>query len=415
MGLATERAPTRVECLLVVGPANLSGMTQPLSIDPDTDDRAGLSSEDRAIEARLALWFRDHGSALIGFSGGVDSAYLACLAVDALGRERVLAVIGRSASYPEEQWVRARNIARDFGVPVLEVSTDELNDARYAANPSNRCYFCKTELWGVLGPIARERGLAVVVDGTNADDLSDHRPGARAAMEHGVRSPLAELGVTKAAIRRLSRARGIPTWTQPASPCLSSRIPYGTAVTIERLRQIEHAERLLREAGVVGDLRVRYHGDLARVEIGSAALDDWTGKASCQVLVRAARSAGFGRVALDVRGFRSGSLNLLGGVVAEPLVRASASSGAGDASRLSQALWRDGIACVVEARERLALVTPSSDDARASALASDMRATILEVARSHGFTHVAIELPAAGSSSTLGDSVAGDDATVPRD
>ena len=389
-------------------------MTQPLSIDPRPNDSAKPSANDHAFEARLLTWFRAHESVLVGFSGGVDSAYLACVAVDALGPEHVLAVIGRSASYPEEQWARARTVARDFGIPVLEVSTDELNDPRYTANPSNRCYFCKTELWGVLAPIASERGFTTIVDGTNADDRSDHRPGARAAMEHGVRSPLAELGFTKMDIRRLSRARGIPTWTQPSSPCLSSRIPYGTAVTIERLHQIERAERLLRDLGVVGDLRVRYHGDLARVEMG-AALDDWTDDASCRSIAGAVRAAGFERAAVDVGGFRSGSLNVLGGVVAEPLVRARDSSGAGDAVSLSEALRCKGITCLVEARERLALVTPLSDDARARSLAPGMRARLEDAARSHGFTHLAIELPLASSSSAVGNTVAGDDATVPRD
>ena len=228
-------------------------MTQSRAVVADVErpDIELPSTDDREAEARLAAWFRDHGSVLIGFSGGVDSAYLACVAVDALGAERVLAVIGRSASYPAEQWERAREVALSFDIPVLEVNTDEVSDPRYAANPSNRCYFCKTELWDTLAPIAHDRDLAVVVDGTNADDLGDHRPGSRAAAEHAVRSPLAELGFTKAAIRRLSRARGIPTWSQPASPCLSSRIPYGTAVTIDRLRQVELAERALRHAGVV--------------------------------------------------------------------------------------------------------------------------------------------------------------------
>lgn len=267
-------------------------------------------------ERRLMDWFRARGSALVGFSGGVDSAYLACAAVEALGGDRVLAVIGRSASYPAEQWARAREVADAFGVPVLEVDTDELNDPRYAANPTNRCYFCKTELWSVLAPIAAERGLAVVVDGTNADDLGDYRPGARAAKEREVASPLAELGFTKDDVRRLSRARGIPTWSQPSSPCLSSRIPYGTSVTADRLREIEAAERAVRALGVRGDLRVRHHGPLARVELGEAELEAWLSPARQEALRDAVTSAGFTRVALDLRGFRSGSLNVLGGVAA---------------------------------------------------------------------------------------------------
>ena len=276
---------------------------------------AALRRDALARERRLVAWLRDAGSAVVGFSGGVDSAYLACVAVEALGRERVLAVIGRSASYPAVQWERARAVADRFAIPVLEVDTDELHDPRYAANPTNRCYFCKSELWSRLGPVAAAQGMAVVLDGTNADDLHDHRPGAQAAREQGVRSPLAELGFGKAEIRLLSRERGIPTWSQPASPCLSSRIPYGTAVTIERLRRIEVAEEALRALGIGGDLRVRDHDDLARVELAADELPRWLDAAAAARMAATLRAAGFARAALDLRGFRSGSLNVLGGVV----------------------------------------------------------------------------------------------------
>ncbi len=261
-------------------------------------------------------WLHDRARVAIGFSGGVDSAYLAVVARRTLGADNVLAVIGRSASYPAEQWAAARNVAAGFDVGVVELDTDELNDPRYAANPSNRCYFCKTELWSRLVPLAQERGFATVVDGTNADDLADYRPGAQAAREHGVLSPLADLGFTKADIREQSRAMGIPTWSQPSSPCLSSRIPYGTAVTPQRLGQVEQAERALRALGVVGDLRVRYHDDLARIELRADALAHWLAPERFALLRDAVTAAGFARVALDLRGFRSGSLNVLHGVTA---------------------------------------------------------------------------------------------------
>lgn len=253
---------------------------------------------------------------LVGYSGGVDSAYLAAVATEALGSDRVLAVIGRSESYPEEQWRAARALAARIGLRVREIGTDELDDPRYAANPTNRCYFCKTELWSRLRAIATEERIDTIVDGTNADDLGDWRPGALAAREHGVRSPLAEVGFTKAEIRERSRARGLPTWSQPSSPCLSSRLPYGTPVTPARLRQVEQAERALRALGIGGDLRVRHHGAVARVELDREQLQRWLSPAHATAIARAVREAGFARVTLDLRGFRSGSLNVLEGVSA---------------------------------------------------------------------------------------------------
>jgi uncharacterized protein len=276
--------------------------------------RAELDSLER--EGRLEAWLRERGHVAIGFSGGVDSAYLAVVARRALGPEGVLAIIGRSASYPAEQWATARRVAESFAVNVHELDTDELADPRYAANPSNRCYFCKTELWGKLVPTARALGFTTVVDGTNADDLADYRPGAQAAREHAVASPLADLGFTKAQIRERSRALGLPTWQQPSSPCLSSRLPYGTGVTVERLAVVERAEAALRALGVTGDMRVRYHDELARVELARDVLDQWMAPERVTALRDAVIAAGFARVAIDLRGFRSGSLNVLHGVTA---------------------------------------------------------------------------------------------------
>lgn len=267
-------------------------------------------------ETDLLAWLRAQPSVLVGFSGGVDSAYLAAVALDALGPARVLAVIGRSASYPAEQWEAARAVAERIALPLLECDTHEIDDPRYAENPTDRCYYCKTELWTLLTRIARERALHAVVDGTNADDLSDWRPGARAAREHGIRSPLAECGLTKGEIRERSAARALPTWSQPASPCLASRLPYGTGVTVSRLAQVERAERALRAIGVAGDLRVRYHDELARVEIAAASLDEWLTPERRRAVRDAVIGAGFARVAIDLRGFRSGSLNVLAGVTA---------------------------------------------------------------------------------------------------
>jgi len=256
--------------------------------------------------ADLRALVRTFPSALLGYSGGVDSALLAVVLRQELGRDRMLAAIGRSASYPEAQWRTAREVADRFDVPVLEVDTHELEDPNYLANPTNRCFYCKTELWGRLVPLARERGLAVVCDGTNADDRGEHRPGRAAGEQVGVRSPLAEAGLTKAAIRAASRELGLPTWDAPAAPCLSSRVQYGLRITPGRLQQVEGAEAYLRELGVRGDLRVRHSGDAARIEVEPA----WIPWAEQQLDAIAARltALGFAHVEVDPRGYRRGSL-----------------------------------------------------------------------------------------------------------
>src|SRR6266576_1875508 len=210
---------------------------------------------------------RGFAAGLVGYSGGVDSALLAVVLRQERGRERVLAVIGRSASYPLAQWEAAQHIAPQFDVPLLALETHELDDPRYLANPPNRCFFCKTELWSRLVPEARTRGFAVVCDGTNADDLHEHRPGYAAGRAAGVRSPLAEAGLTKPDVRWAAHALGLPVWDAPAAPCLSSRVAYGIPITSQRLAQVERAEAYLRELGVTGDLRVRHHGDRGAASI----------------------------------------------------------------------------------------------------------------------------------------------------
>jgi uncharacterized protein len=244
---------------------------------------------------------------LVAFSGGVDSAYLALTANDVLG-PRSLAVTADSASYPDSHRQLALGVARDFALAHEIIHTGELERPEYRANPSNRCYYCKDELYSRLSEVARDRGFTVIADGNNADDRGDYRPGRQAAREHGVRSPLDEAGLTKDEIRELSKQAGLKTWDEPASACLSSRIPYGSEVTDAALRQIERAETVVRELGF-RVFRVRHHETVARLEIArgemARALDpDVNAK-----LVEGVKAAGYQFVSLDLRGYRLGSLN----------------------------------------------------------------------------------------------------------
>jgi uncharacterized protein len=247
------------------------------------------------------------GSVIVAFSGGVDSAYLAVAARSVLG-DRALCVTADSPSYPSRHRELAVSIAERFSLRHEFLQTAEMERPEYVANPSNRCYYCKQELFGRLTALARERGIAAVADGNNADDRGDYRPGREAAREFGVRSPLDEAGLTKDEVRELSRRVDLPTWNEPASACLSSRIPYDSAVTVEKLRMIEQAEEVLRTLGF-RHCRVRHHGDVARIELppadGARAFDPDVRAA----IVRDLKAIGYRYVSVDLEGYRTGSLN----------------------------------------------------------------------------------------------------------
>ena len=262
-----------------------------------------LKTKEAALLARLG----SSDGLLVAYSGGVDSAYLAWAAHTALG-DRALAVTADSPSYPESHRSMAKAVAEQFGLAHRFVGTREVENPDYAANPSNRCYFCKSELFDVLERLRQELGFDAVAYGINSDDTGDFRPGHQAAEEHRVLSPLLDAGLSKSEIRQLSREAGLPSADLPASACLSSRIPYGMEVTPEKLRQIDRAEDALRELGF-RQVRVRHHGDLARIELAPDELGASVDTARMRLMSKALHDLGFRYVALDLDGYRTGSLN----------------------------------------------------------------------------------------------------------
>jgi pyridinium-3,5-biscarboxylic acid mononucleotide sulfurtransferase len=277
---------------------------------PEPLQSLGVAAAPKLAKMRASL--SELGSALVAFSGGVDSTFVLKVAVEVLG-EKAVALTAMSASVAPEERLEAVRLAKLLGARHVLVDSGELDNPAYRQNPTDRCYFCKSELYMLCERSRVELGLAAVVDGFNADDTKDHRPGHRAAQEARVHSPLAQAGLTKDEIRALSHAAGLPTWDKPAMPCLASRIPYGTAVTEERLLKVGSAESELRALGL-RTFRVRYHGDIARLEVSAEELPRFADADFRQRVNAALRAQGFKYVALDLEPFRSGRLNEAAGI-----------------------------------------------------------------------------------------------------
>ena len=257
--------------------------------------------------AQLQTLFAQMDRALIAYSGGIDSTLVAKVAYDVLG-DRALAVTAESPSLMPEDLEDARVQAADIGIAHRIVQTHEMDNPDYTSNPVNRCYFCKSELHDTLKPLAQELGYPYVIDGVNADDLRDYRPGIQAAKERGVLSPLADVGITKFEVREISKQLGLPWWDKPSQPCLSSRFPYGELITTEKLHRVGRCERYLRDLGIK-NLRVRSDGDTARIELMPDEIKDFVARTDLPSLVQAFQDLGFTYVTLDLEGYKSGKLN----------------------------------------------------------------------------------------------------------
>jgi len=267
---------------------------------------ASLTAETIGKFKELKNYLKSLGSVLVAYSGGVDSTFLFKVAHEVLG-DKCMGVTASSETYPQSELAEALKVAENIGGKHMLIRTEELADERFAGNPVNRCYFCKAELFSKLWSIARRAGLNYVVDGANADDVHDYRPGHQAGQELGVKSPLQEVGLSKEEIRQLSKALGLPTWNKPSFACLSSRFPYGQRITSEKLAQVDQAETFLRQLGF-GQLRVRHHENIARIEVPREDFPLVTG-AMLDRIVAKLKDLGFVYVTLDLQGLRSGSMN----------------------------------------------------------------------------------------------------------